>query len=316
MKENFIKKYFDTRSGNFTGTNEKTFFFIIWLLMTFVATAAPAQIEFVQVRTRALENRTVTVYFRIPANYDPDQAGLSRVLILFGGRNTDGRADASGRLGWGEWADKYGIFLVCPGFRNDNYWEPEEWSGRALFSALAEIRKKYEICTDKLLFYGYSAGSQCSNLFPAWKPGNTRAWVSHACGVFHEPGGRMRSVPGLVTCGDADMARYIISRNFVEEARKKGAKIIWKSFPNSPHDVPPDSLKLARAFLSYYHILYLSDLRYSAPQQRMHSEVFVGDDLDHIFYPADSPQAQNILPEDRVILPDRSIAEAWGKEAK
>ena len=148
-------------------------------------------------KTRAPENRTVTVYFRIPANYKQKQTGLWRVLILFGGRNSDGRSDVTGRLGWGEWADKHGIFLVCPGFRNDNYWEPEEWSGRALFSALAAIRKQYEICTEKLLFYGYSAGSQCSNLFPAWRPGSTRAWVSHACGVFHEPGGRMRSVPGL-----------------------------------------------------------------------------------------------------------------------
>ena len=41
-----------------------------------------------------------------------------------------------------------------------------------------------------------------------------RAWVSHACGVFHEPTGRMKDTPGLVTCGDADQARYIISRNF------------------------------------------------------------------------------------------------------
>ena len=289
---------------------------VFTVFTVFSVSAKPARVESVQVKTRAPENRTVTVHFRIPANYDPEQAGLSRVLILFGGRNTDGRADASGRLGWGEWADKHGIFLVCPGFRNDNYWEPEEWSGRALFSALAAIRKQYEICTEKLLFYGYSAGSQCSNLFPAWRPGSTRAWVSHACGVFHEPGGRMRSVPGLVTCGDADTARYLISRNFVEEARKRGTAILWKSFPNSPHDVPPDSLKLARAFLAYYHLRYLSDLGRPVKRENTPEPFFVGDDLDNVFYPADSPQARNIMPEDRVILPDRSIAEAWGKAGK
>ena len=42
--------------------------------------------------------------------------------------------------------------------------------------------------------------------------------------------------------------------------RKKGVNIIWKSFPNHPHDVPPDSLKLARAFLAYYHELNRDDL--------------------------------------------------------
>lgn len=289
---------------------------LIGLFVTLTVVAGAARVESVQVKTRAPENRTVTVYFRIPANYKQKQTGLWRVLILFGGRNSDGRSDVTGRLGWGEWADKHGIFLVCPGFRNDNYWEPEEWSGRALFSALAAIRKQYEICTEKLLFYGYSAGSQCSNLFPAWRPGSTRAWVSHACGVFHEPGGRMRSVPGLVTCGDADTARYIISRNFVEEARKRGTAIIWKSFPNSPHDVPPDSLKLARAFLAYYHLRYLSDLGGAVSRRNVSESFFVGDDLDNVFYPADSPGARNIMPEDRVVLPDRSIAEAWGKAAK
>ena len=74
----------------------------------------------------------------------------------------------------------------------------------------------------------------------------------------------MKDIPGLVTCGDADTARYIISRNFVERSRRKGINIIWKSFPNHPHDVPPDSLKLARAFLTYYHELYKEDLDFHA----------------------------------------------------
>ena len=286
------------------------------LFSTCAVMATPPRVESVQVRTRAPENRVVTVYFRIPANYDARRPFSWRVLVVFGGRNSNGRAEASGWLGWGDWADQYGVFIVSPGFRNDDYWKPEAWSGRALFSALSEIREKYKICTEKLLFYGYSAGSQCSNLFPAWRPGAVRAWVSHACGVFHEPGGKMRSVPGLVTCGDADTTRYVISRKFVEEARRKGTMIIWKSFPNSPHDVPPDSLKLARAFLAYYHLLYASDLGRAAKPGTASTEIFIGDDLDQVFYPADSPQARNIMAEDRVLLPDRSIAEAWGKEAR
>ena len=78
----------------------------------------------------------------------------------------------------------------------------------------SQLKRKYNICTDKILYYGYSAGSQASNLFAEWRPGSCRAWVSHACGVFYEPGSRMKDTPGLVTCGDADQVRYIISRNF------------------------------------------------------------------------------------------------------
>ena len=185
---------------------------------------------------------------------------MYRVLVIFGGRNTDGKADASGRMGWVKWCDDNGIFLVAPGLKNDNYWDPEAWSGKALQKALRQLKRKYNICTDKILYYGYSAGSQASNLFAEWRPGSCRAWVSHACGVFHKPTRRMKDTPGLVTCGDADQARYIISRNFVEASREKGVNIIWKSFPNHPHDVPPDSLKLARAFLAYYHELNRDDL--------------------------------------------------------
>ena len=43
---------------------------------------------------------------------------------------------------------------------------------------------------------------------------------------------------------------------------------------------------------------------------------FVGDDQEHEFYPADSAKAKNVLPEDRVNLPDRRIAEAWGRAAQ
>ena len=271
--------------------------------------------ETIVVKTKAPQNRNAVFQYRVPQGYDKNRREMYRVLVIFGGRNTDGKADASGRMGWGKWCDDNGIFLVAPGLKNDNYWEPEAWSGKALQRALRQLKRKYNICTEKILYYGYSAGSQASNLFPAWRPGSCRAWVSHACGVFHEPTGRMKDTPGLVTCGDADQARYIISRNFVEASRKKGVNIIWKSFPNHPHDVPPDSLKLARAFLAYYHELHKDDLSGWSSRNGQKTE-FIGDDQEAIYYPARSAKAKNVLPEDRVELPDKSVADAWGKSAK
>ena len=267
----------------------------------------------VQVVTRAPNNKTVTVHYRVPKGYDAKRVDAYRVLVIFGGRNTTGKADVTGRLGWGEWADNQGVFLVCPGFKDDNYWEPKAWSGKALTEALVLIGKKYKICQSKLFFYGYSAGSQCSNLFPAWRPDLTRAWVSHACGYFHTPSVVMRGVPGLVTCGDADTARYVISRRFVENCRKYGVDVMWRSYPNHPHDVPPDSLELARAFLAFYHNRYLSDLRFStmAGRAKPDQPAYIGDMEEYEYYPAESIGAKNILPEDQVTLPSKEVAEAW-----
>lgn len=289
---------------------------VVLLIICVTAAAGPATVGSVEVKTRAPENRVVTVHYRVPANYDGNSKTAYRVLILFGGRNTTGQSEVNS-LGWGEWADRYGVFVVSPGFKNDDYWQPQEWSGAALFGAIAEIGKKYKICQTKFLYYGYSAGSQCSNLFALWKPDLTRAWVSHACGVFFEPSPKYQGVPGLVTCGDADSSRYIISRKFVQKNRNLGVNILWRSFPNTPHDVPPDSIKLARTFLTYYHLRYLDDLK-SMPTGRVPKESypFIGDDSDGVYYPAGSPRAKTIAWEDQVPIQSQVIAEAWGKAAQ
>ena len=139
------------------------------------------------VRTQAANNRNASVWYRVPENYREIAGRKWRVLVIFGGRNCGGSNEVSNAIGWAKWADRNGMFLVAPGFRDDRYWEPQAWSGRALLSALEQIGKSYKIDAKHLLYYGYSAGSQASNLFADWRPDLCRAWVSHACGVFHEP---------------------------------------------------------------------------------------------------------------------------------
>ncbi len=182
----------------------------------------------IKVKTRAKNNKIAVFHYRVPKNYDKKSRELYRVLIIFGGRNTNGRADASGRMGFAKWCDEQGIFIVSPGFRDDNYWEPQDWSGRALKSALIQLRKHYRICTDKLLFYGYSAGGQCVALFYDWLDANVIAW-------------------GLVTCGINDHPRLQISRNFIYKYREARGKLLWKIFPYG-HELNQESLKLARLF--------------------------------------------------------------------
>ena len=285
------------------------------LLMAGQLLAAESVIDCVEVKTRAKENAIVKVWYRVPQGYDANGKGLSRVLILFGGRNCDGKPEVSGKLGWTEWADLNGIFLVAPTLKDDVYWEPEKWSGRALLSALDAIALKYRILTKGLLYYGYSAGSQASNLFPAWRPDLCRAYVSHACGVFHDPSPRMKNVAGLVTCGDADIARYVLSREFVGKYRTLGISVIWKSFPNHPHDVPPGSISLAQEFLAHYHWKNLveADGAASIPLRGKH---FVGDDADGVYYPVDSSASMDIMDEDKIVLPSLALAEAWGRPVR
>lgn len=296
---------------------EKFSAFLFCLLFISCASSG-RKLENVKVKTGAPENKVVTVWYSVPEGYAKKSKTLYRVLVVFGGRNSNGRSMAGGGLSFGPWADKHKIFLVSPGFRNDDYWYPRKWSGKALLKALGKIKKKYRICTTKMLFYGYSGGSQCANLFPAWRPELCRAWVSHACGVFHKPTRRMANVPGLVTCGDADIRRYIISRRFVDASRSKGVSIIWKSYPNLPHQVPPESLKLARTFLEYYHKRYISDLdgRRMAARVKKEKVLFVGDDQEARFWPVGNRYAKRIDAEDKIEFPSKELALAWGEEAK
>lgn len=301
--------------GECFSVKRKGFCFAAWgaiFLASVKLFAAEPVVDCVEVKTQASENKFVKVWYRVPSSYDSRKKRLSRVLVLFGGRNCDGKIEVSGKLGWTEWADLNGIFLVAPTLKNDNYWEPKQWSGRALLDALAMIAEKYRISTSGLLYYGYSAGSQASNLFPAWRPDLCRAYVSHACGVFHQPKSVMKEVSGLVTCGDADTARYVISRRFVDAYRKLGISIIWKSFPNHPHDVPPGSVRLAQEFLAHNHWSYLEDLGRQA-LSKCGATTFVGDDADGVFYEAGTPAASEIVEEDRIVLPSLSVANAWGR---
>lgn len=281
---------------------------------------AAAKVSFVSVKTNAPQNNPLKVYYRIPAKYKEDSKKLYRVLVIFGGRNCSGENEV-GMLGFDKWADGNDVFLVGPGFKDDEYWQPEKWSGKALLEAIGEIGKSYRISKEHLLYYGYSAGSQCSNLFPAWKPQICTAWVSHACGVFHKPDKKMKTCPGLVTCGEADMGRYQISRNFVTGSRKLGVPLVWKTFPNTQHDVPPDSVMLAKVFLKYYHTENISDLesgkketaRRKTPERKI---LYVGDDQENRFWPAGSREIQNIEIEDMVEFASKELAEAWGQAAK
>ena len=49
--------------------------------------------ETIIVKTKAPHNRQVVFQYRVPNGYDKDRREMYRVLVIFGGRNTDGKAE-------------------------------------------------------------------------------------------------------------------------------------------------------------------------------------------------------------------------------
>ena len=87
----------------------------------------------------------------------------SRIMILFGGRNWAGEKTLN-TYHFDELADKHSLFLLSPSFRDRSYWEPEAWSGEALLKAIAELEKLYQLTTQKIYLYGYSAAKARSEV--------------------------------------------------------------------------------------------------------------------------------------------------------
>ena len=91
-------------------------------------------ISHVTIRTRAENNRNASVWYRVPENYREIAGRKWRVLVIFGGRNCGGSNEVSNAIGWAKWADRNGVFLVAPGFRDDRYWEPQVHAGAVKLS--------------------------------------------------------------------------------------------------------------------------------------------------------------------------------------
>ena len=77
----------------------------IILGFSLIAISLSLSADTIKVKTRAPENQLAVFQYRVPQGYNSRKT--CRVLVIFGGRNTDGKADASGRMGWGEWCDKH-----------------------------------------------------------------------------------------------------------------------------------------------------------------------------------------------------------------
>lgn len=210
-------------------TGQMKYFLLLFTLLSFILKADTFLLDGVE------------FVYRTPQDTDKN----SRIMILFGGRNWPGKKTLE-TFRFDALADRHSLFLLAPSFRDRNYWEPEKWSGPLLLRAVTQLEKKYKLTPQKFLFYGYSAGGQCANLFYAWMPKRVAAWGVHGCGIYFTAQITKPS-PGLISCGLQDRKRFEISRHFLYRYREAGAPIIWKYF-NGGHELSQQALELARAW--------------------------------------------------------------------
>jgi len=279
-------------------------FVVLLAALTFAGGIAAAgesrpRVETFTVLTSAPENRNLEFAIRLPRNFSPSRA---RILVTFGGRNW-GAKQTLDTYRFDDFADEYGLVVVAPGFVNDDYWEPEKWSGAALEDALARIRKTHHIPDTPLLYYGYSAGGQCASLFYAWKPAKVAAWAAHACGVwFDDIPDSIRLAPALVTCGVEDQPRYDFGRHFAFRYREAGGELTWRDYPGG-HELIPEAAELARAF-------FASILESGSPP------ILVGDDGSGQVYTVDSRQAEHVPAELRSVFRTQAFADLWQRQTR
>lgn len=228
---------------------------------------------------------------RLPKHLSPE----SRIMVLFGGRNWDGRKTLE-TFKFDGLADKYSLILISPSFTGNDYWEPQKWSGRLLKRAISRISEKYSLRNRKVFIYGYSAGGQCSALFYAWMPSEVEAWGLHACGVYPDIPVK-NGVYAFATCGLEDSDRVRISKAFIYKYRENGGRMLWKEYKGG-HELNPEALDFARQFFS--------DILERKP------EMFVGEDDTGVLWPIE--KSSEIDPEFRNYLASESMKKLW--EAK
>ena len=252
--------------------------------------------HFLTVATPAPANREVKFAYIPPSRPPAGKSGI--ILVIFGGRNWSGEETLQ-RIDFRQLAQRFKLALLAPGFQDDDYWQPEKWSGRALNQAIGKLEKQCGWKDSRLLYYGYSAGGQCANLFYGYDPEKVMAWGVHGCGVWTDPARIAKPVPALITCGKEDSERCELSRRFALKSGELEWRRLWLELPGG-HELSPEAVDLARLFF--------------AAVLTGEKETFWGDDQSG----ARETEPKKIDPELRSYLPGQTIRREWrqlrGKE--
>jgi poly(3-hydroxybutyrate) depolymerase len=230
------------------------------------------------------------------------------VLVLVPGYNGKGEQMLDGR--WKAFATKHDLVLLAPTFRAEGkennegrgYYYPEQGSGEVMEKALFEVGKRTGVATDKVLFFGFSAGAHYVHRFALWKPQRVKAFVVYSAGWWSEPTARMRDVPALVMCGEAD-ERHAATFEFFKKGQRLGCPWVWRSYAGTGHALTPEVREMAEVFLAHHA---------GSKEQAGLPEPRFGD--IQTFKTVNRTARDSIPEEFRIELPSKAVAEVWEKE--
>jgi len=280
-------------------------------------------VQFV-VRTPDISNAELIWHVRVPRGYRPDNSTPYRILIIVPSLNEGAYAYCADASPWASFADTEKVFLLLPQFvyldlsGSGGFQSPQIWSGQALLDALAELRSRYQVQTDKLLLHGYGAGAQFAHRFALWKPELVSALSAHSAGFWTpadfalglHPVSALRGIPCLVTCGEGDdrrvktLQRLGASLRWVTFAREAGVPVLWKIWPDETHERSERMERLARAFLS-------ACLKKDQPTK---GKQWVVDLRDGHCYRADDQQVKKLPVNYVETLPSESFMNTWNEK--
>ncbi len=185
------------------------------------------------------------------------------------------------------------------------YYFPEQGSGKILEDGIAEAGMRYGVQTERVLFFGFSAGAHVSHRFALWKPERVAAYVAYSAGWWSEPTEKMRDVPALIMCGEAD-PRYDPSFEFFKKGRDLSAPWIWRSYEDTGHTLTPAVRTMAEEFLAYH----AARLRGLATKEWKEPVPLHGDIQSYEV----TAEREKVAEEFRVTLPSKGIADVWRRE--
>lgn len=195
------------------------------------------------VATAAPHHRNLECVYREPRNKNE----AAQILLLVGGRNWEARRTLTS-IPFVNLEKKYNLLAVAASFKDDDYWRTENGSSQAIAEMIKRLSHQYKV-KKKILMYGYSAGAQLTASFALEFPHMIHAWALHANGVWwsrYED--KVSELPqGFASCGVRDEARFTLSQGAIQNARERGAKIVFSPLRGG-HELSPLALQLAEAY--------------------------------------------------------------------
>ncbi len=230
------------------------------------------------------------------------------VLVLVPGYNGNGEQMLDER--WKTFAEKNGWVLLAPTFQakgNENnegkgYYYPEQGSGEVVEKALREVKRRTGVETEQVMFFGFSAGAHFSHRFALWKPKRVKAFVAYSAGWWSEPTAKLKKVPALVMCGEAD-ERYGATFEFFKKGQRLGCPWVWRSYDGTGHELTPMVRTMAEAFLAHY----------AGSEKQVGIPVPSYGDIQ-TFKTVSRADRESIPEEFRIELPSEEMVDVWEKE--